>query len=272
VLENLITEKLLEEESRKKGRSLDKVFQQEVDSKIPEPTDAEIQAYYLGTRQIQPLNEIKDLMRQQLKQAEIQHAREEFIRRLRQQADVAILLQPPRINISVDPTRLRGDPKAAITIVEFADYQCPYCRSEESVLKELLAKHPGKIKLAYRDFPLAGLHPDAQSAAEASRCAQEQGKFWEYHDALFAASRLGRDSEIEIAHRLALDIKQFESCLSSGKYKAQVERDLQDGKMAGINGTPGFFVDGINLSGSQSLSDFEKVIDSEPFYAKRARQ
>jgi protein-disulfide isomerase len=151
-----------------------------------------------------------------------------------------------------------------VTIVEFSDFQCPYCKQVQGTLKDLLAKYNGRVKLAFRDFPMRAIHPRAQTAAEASRCAEEQGKFWEYHDALFAdQSKLDATGLASTARSMGLDEKSFQSCLASGKFKAQIETDLQDGGKAGVAGTPGFFVNGIFLSGSQPQAEFEKIIDSE---------
>ena len=126
------------------------------------------------------------------------------------------------------------------------------------------SKYEGRVSLAYRDLPLRDIHPQAQMAAEASRCAGEQGKFWEYHDLLFEnPNKLNREGLVEQARSLKLDEKQFDSCLSSGKYKAQVEHDRQLGMRAGLTGTPGFFINGNMLSGNLPQDSFEKVIQSE---------
>ena len=148
-------------------------------------------------------------------------------------------------------------------IVEFSDYQCPYCHQVEATVKEVLTKYGDKVSLAYRDFPLSAIHSQAEISAEASRCALEQGKFWEYHDQLFTASKLEKDALIEYARNLKLDDKQFGSCLTSEKYKADIDKDLQAGRKAGVTGTPGFFINGIALSGAQGQDAFARVIDDE---------
>src|SRR5262249_27632586 len=144
------------------------------------------------------------------------------------------------------------------------DFQCPFCRKLQPVLKSLLARYEGKVSLAYRDFPLRGMHGQAELGAESSRCAGEQGKFWEYHDLLFAnPDKLNRSDLLALARGLKLDEGQFESCLSSGKYRADVEKDLQDGIRAGVMGTPGVFINGTLLSGAQPESVYEQAIESE---------
>ena len=263
-LDGLIEQRLLEAAAAKKGLTTDKFLQQEVDAKVPEPSDTELQGYYLGQRDRlnRPFDEVKDQLRQNLKQVKIQQARQDYIKALRNGSDVAVLLSPPRVQVGYDPARLRGDPKAPVMIVEFSDYQCPYCRQVENTLKGLLGKYKGKVSLAYRDFPLT-IHPQAQLAAEASRCAGEQGKFWEYHDQLFNASDLQRPALLEDARSLKLDEKQFDSCLTAGKYRAEIERDAQEGAQAGVSGTPGFFINGIALSGSQPPDAFIRIIEDE---------
>jgi len=272
-LENLVNQRLLEAEGKRKGIPTEKVLEQEVDSKVPEPTEAELQALYIVQKDQlgKPYEEIKGPLQRLLKQAKVQQARQEFYKRLREEVGASILLQKPKMEVSYDPARLRGDPKSPVTIVEFSDYQCPYCQGVEPTLKKLLAKYQGRVSLAYRDLPLKDIHPQAQLAAEASRCAGEQGKFWEYHDVLFQnPNRLDRNSLTEHARTVSLDEKQFESCLAAGKYKTQVEEDRQAGLRAGVTGTPGFFINGNVLSGNQPQESFEKVIDAELAPARAA--
>jgi protein-disulfide isomerase len=173
------------------------------------------------------------------------------------------MMSVPRIEVNYDPARVRGNPKAPVMIVEFSDYQCPYCHQVEPTVKALLAKYGDKVSLSYRDFPLTQIHSQAEIAAEASRCALEQGKFWEYHDQLFIASKLEKDALIGYARDLKLDEKQFEVCLTSEKYKADIVKDLQDGRKSGITGTPGFFINGIEASGNQPQEAFARIIDDE---------
>ena len=207
-LESLISQKVLEAEAKKKGLTTDKLLEQEVDSKVPEPSDVEINAIYAVQKdQInRPLEEVKSQLQQNLKRAKIQIARQEYSARLREQAKVAVLLSPPKVQVNIDPKRVKGNPKARVMIVEFSDFQCPYCGQVEATLKSVLAKHEGTVALAFRDMPITQIHPFAQGAAEAARCAGEQGKFWEYHDLLFAdQGALDRSGLIAKAAKLQLD-------------------------------------------------------------------
>lgn len=264
-LENLIEQKLLEKAAKDKNLTTEKLLAQEVDAKVPEPSDSEVEAYYLAQkdRLNRPLTEVKAQLRQSLKQAKAQQLRQDYIKSLRTGSTVSVLLTPPKIQVGFDPKRLRGNPKAPVMIVEFSDYQCPYCRQVEPTIKQVLAKFGDKVSLAYRDLPLRQIHAQAQIAAEASRCAEEQGKFWEYHDQLFTASDLSHDALVGYARTLKLDDKQFDSCLTGEKYKNEIDQDLHEGMQAGITGTPGFFINGIAMSGAQPEEIFTRVIDEE---------
>ncbi len=265
-LEHLIEQKVLEAAAKKKGVTVQKLLDQEVDAKVSQPSDAEVRAYYLGMqgRQSRPFDEIKGQLRTALRQVEIQRARAAYLKSLREQAAVEVFLSPPRAKVSFDPHRLRGSAHAPVMIIEFSDYQCPFCRREEAVLDGLLARYGAKVSLAYRDYPLQSIHPHAEMAAEASRCAGAQGKFWAYHDRLFTdPPQLERGDLLNDAKGLGLDEKSFTACLDNHQFKSQVAADQQDGTSLGVNGTPSFFINGVFLSGAQPAEAFEKIIDEE---------
>jgi len=265
-LDSLISQKVVEAEAKKKGLTTEKLYEQEVDSKVAEPTDVELNAIYAVQREQinRPFEEVKTQLAQSLKRAKTQQARQEYATHLREQAKVAILLGPPRVQVGYDPARVRGNPKAKLVIVEFSDFQCPFCGQVEATLKNVLAKYEGKVALAFRDMPITQIHPFAQGAAEAARCAGEQGKFWEYHDLLFSDQNgLDRNGLIAKAAKLQLDAKQFDSCISSEKYKAQIQQDSQEGLRVGVSGTPGFFINGVFMSGAQPEAAFDKAIEEQ---------
>lgn len=262
-LDSLIEQKMLEVAAKKKGLTTEKLLDQEVNAKIPDPSDAEIEGYYYGMKAKGPLADVKTQLKESLKQTKIQQARQDYMKTLRADSKVVVLLSAPRVEVAYDPARLRGNPKAPVMIVEFSDYQCPYCHQVEPTVKQVLAKYGDKVSLSYRDFPLTAIHSQAMISAEASRCALEQGKFWEYHDQLFTTPKLEKDDLIGYARNLKLDDKQFGSCLTSEKYKADIDKDEQEGRKAGVNGTPGFFINGIALSGAQGQDAFARVIDDE---------
>jgi protein-disulfide isomerase len=273
-LDTLITQRVLEAEAKKKGLTTDKLLEQEVDAKVNEPTDVELNAIYIMQKEQinRPFEEVKTQLQQSLRKARIQQARQEYSAHLREHAKVAMLLGPPRVQIGFDPARVRGNPKAKVMIVEFSDFQCPYCGQVEATLKRVLAKHEGVVALAFRDMPISQIHPFAQGAAEASRCAGEQGKYWEYHDLLFAdQGSLDRNGLIAKAAKLQLDARQFDTCISSEKFKTQVQQDNQEGMRAGVSGTPGFFINGVFMSGAQPEAVFEKAIEDQLASAARPK-
>ena len=265
-LDKLVLKKVVEAEAKKKGLTTEELLKQEVDSKVAEASDDEAKGYYLAGKNQTTLafDQVKSQVKRLLRNSEIEQAREKYADSLRAKANVAVLLRQPKLEMGYDPARVRGDSKAPVTIVEFADFQCPYCKKVQATLNDLLTKYQGQVKLAYRDFPLSTLHSQAQMAAEAGHCAGEQGKFWEYHDALYAdQKKLSQSDMLETARRLGLDGKSFQSCLASDKFKAQIEQDIQEGTKAGVAGTPGFFINGVFLNGSVPVVDFEKIINRE---------
>jgi protein-disulfide isomerase/Tfp pilus assembly protein PilF len=206
-----------------------------------------------------------------MKQSELHQTRQELLD-MHAQAETPGLLQAGKIKVRYDAARLRGSSQAPVMIVEFSDFQCPFCRKVQGTLKSLLETYQGQVSLAYRDFPLRGMHSQAEIAAEASRCAGEQGRFWEYHDLLFAnPEKLNRRGLAEMAASVKLDEQRFDACLSSGKYAKQVEQDIQDGIRAGVEGTPGIFINGVLLSGAQPQAAFEKIIQTELETAEKKR-
>jgi predicted DsbA family dithiol-disulfide isomerase len=237
-----------------------------VTATVPDPTDLEVEAFYLGQKDRfnRPLDEIRQQLRENLKQTKLQQTRADYVQRLWRDSQVGILLSPPRTEVAYDLGRVRGDAAAPITIVEFSDFQCPFCRNSFPVVKQLLEKYAGKIKIAYRDYPLHQIHPQAHIAAEGARCAGEQGKFWEYHDLLFTnQDKLDQTGLIQHAKTLKLNQRQFETCLGSGKYKPAIEADVQAASKARVSGTPAFFINGIAVTGAQPASAFERIIDAE---------
>jgi protein-disulfide isomerase len=161
---------------------------------------------------------------------------------------------------------IRGDFDAPITIVEFSDFQCPFCSRFHPTVQRIVDEYPGQVRWVYKHFPLASIHPQAQSAAEASECAYDQGgndAFWVYGDALFAnQSALGRDEYVRIATNQGLDVNDFESCIDSGKFRQKVQDDYQRGIAAGVRGTPGNFINGLSIPGAVPYEQIKAAVDS----------
>jgi protein-disulfide isomerase len=169
-----------------------------------------------------------------------------------------------RVNVSTDNDPAIGLENAAITIIEFSDYQCGYCqRWQQQVYDKLMANYPGKIHFVYRDFPLP-MHPEAIPAAEAANCAEEQDAYWKYHDALFSGQySLGRVAYKQYAGDLRLDVVAFTACLDDHRYRAEVDADASDAARLGLTGTPSFYVNGRLIIGALPYEDFKNIIDEE---------
>jgi len=265
--EQLIRERLVDAAAKKQGLTSEDFLKREVDAEISVPTDGEIEAFYLAQKEQlgnRALADIKLQLTSTLMRVKTAKAREDFIDTLRKKALIVWLLDQPRVRAEPDLSRLRGNPGARVTIVEFSDFECPYCGRIQDTLHQILTKYEGRVRLSFRDYPITKLHPKAQTAAQAARCAGEQGKFWEYHDLLFKSqTKLDAPELEEHARVLALNTADFSACLSSGRTQQGINRDVREGSLAGVSGTPGFIINGIFISGAQSLSVFEKVIDEE---------
>ena len=191
--------------------------------------------------------------------------RQALIVSLRRKADIRVTLpnlDPPVLAVDTAGDRRLGPDRAPITIVEFSDFECPYCQQSVKVLKALRHLYGERIRVVYRDY-LGPNHAHALQAAEASRCAGAQGKFWEYHDLLFDHQSSGKGWDYALlAKQLALQQTEFASCLQSGRFREQIAKDLQDGLKLGITSTPTFFVNGRPLVGAQPLANFQALIDT----------
>jgi protein-disulfide isomerase len=180
------------------------------------------------------------------------------------EAPVTPQAQYTRYDIPTENSYALGPADAPITIVEFSDFECPFCRRwHAEVYKPLLAAYPGKIRLVYRNLPLTSIHPDALAAAEASMCAGEQDVYWKYHDKLFSSESLGNNIYVQYAQELGLNMSTFESCISNHKYQKNIEADSDFAINLGIRSTPTFFVNGLAIVGAQPLDVFKQVIDKE---------
>jgi protein-disulfide isomerase len=175
--------------------------------------------------------------------------------------------QPSRIQeVSADDDPVKGSENAPITMIEFSDFQCPFCARYFKQTFPLIEKNyikTGKIKYVYRDFPLS-FHNYAQKAAEAAECARDQEKFWGYHDLLFQSQDALDIASLKVyAEELNLDTKKFNDCLDSDKYEEEVKKDFQDGQRYGVSGTPTFFINGVKIVGARPYSAFEEIIEQE---------
>lgn len=163
-----------------------------------------------------------------------------------------------------DSDHIRGDKNAPVTIVEYSDFECPFCRSFHPTMQKVMSEYQGKVRWVYRHFPLTNIHPQALSAAEASECAAEQGKFWEFGDALFTnQDSLGDSLYKKTAEDLGLDMSKFNDCLTAGKYTSKVRDQASGGSAAGVRGTPASFINGQLVSGAVPYETLKSVIDGQ---------
>jgi protein-disulfide isomerase len=265
-VEELIATALLDQEAKKRGVERVELIEQEITSKVPQVGDEDVAAWYQANRarvQGAALEQVRQPIRAYLVQERTQAARQQYIEKLKAATPVRVTLEPPRQMVAAANGVTRGPASAPVKIIEFSDFQCPYCQRAHPTIQEVLNTYGDRVQLVYRHFPLPN-HSNARPAAEASQCAAEQEKFWQYHDRLFAnQSRLSSADLKQHAAELGLDAAKFNACVDTRKYKTQVEADLQDGEQAGVNGTPAFFINGRILSGAQPFEAFKRVIDDE---------
>jgi protein-disulfide isomerase len=268
-LENMLRKRAFEAKAKQKGMTTEELFNKEIADKVPDPTDAEVKALYetakASGQQLPPYAEVKGDIVKFIKSKKAQGAITEYWEGLKKEMGIEVLLpayEPPKVAVeAVGPSK--GPDAAPITIVEFSDFECPFCVKAEPTVKQLLEAYPGKIKLVFRDFPLP-MHPHAPKAAEASHCAADQGKFWEMHEKLFANSQKLEVADLKgYAKDLKLDTAKFDKCLDSGEKGAVVEKNKKAGEEAGVSGTPAFFINGRSIAGAQPLEAFKKIVDEE---------
>jgi len=271
----MITDRLLAQEARRRNVSLESLVDTEITSKAAEVTSEEIHgAYELNKNQFQkPESEVEGQLRSLLRNQKIALRRQEFAESLQSKSKVAVYLAPPptfRADVEPEgPSRGAGD--APVSIVEFEDFQCPFCKKAYETLERLLVRYKDKVRIVHRDFPLQPLHPAAWMTHEAGRCAEEQGKFWEFRDLLYKnAPSADRERLNRYVSQLGMNPSNFENCMESRKFRAVVQQDEDEGKRLGVEGTPTFFINGRPLSGAQPESEFVRMIDEE--LNKRAQQ
>jgi protein-disulfide isomerase len=270
-LELILQDRVLGDEAKKKGKTLDELVMAEAGGTF-EPSEIEISTWYsenqnkVGGRTLdQVRTQIADLLRRRKRAT----AEERLGLRLNKERKVAVKFQPFRLAFNNEKAPILGKAGAKISVVEFSDFQCPFCKQFAPNLRQIERDFGDKVEVVYRQYPIPSLHPFAIKAAEASLCANEQGKFWELHDLMFAEQdRLGVSDLKEKARRLGMNEKKFASCLDTGRYTEQVQHDMDEGKKAGVTGTPAVFVNGVEIPGGavpyETISNYiQRMIDRE---------
>ena len=274
VLDLVVGDRLIDREAEARGLSREELLAAELPSRTLPVTDDDIDRIYeqnknrLGER---TLEEMRPEIRQTLEQQRPNQVLREYMRELRAAADdIVITLDPPRQRVdAVAGDRSKGPVDAPVLIVEFSDFECPFCQQATATITELLARYPDEIRFIYKDFPLPN-HPNAFKAAEAGHCAHEQDKFWEYHDTLFATEDLGIDALKGHAEDLGLDLDSFAACLDDARHAETVTAEMATGRSYGASSTPTLFINGRPIFGAMPLSVFDEIVQQE--LATAARQ
>jgi len=269
-VEQYVTKRLLEEEAKAKGVTLEQWFEKDLLAMVPASSDEEMKKFYESNKSQmggQPYDQIKDRIATYLKQQKGRDQLTKVVDDLKQKHGVQITLaQPnlPRVEVAATGPS-RGPENAPVTIVEFSDFQCPYCGREYPVVERVMKEYDGKVRLVFRHFPLE-FHQFAQKAAEAGACAADQGgeKFWKLHDRMFTnQQKLAVDDLKGYAKDLGLDGARFDKCLDSGEKRPLVEADEKAGQEAGVSGTPAFFINGVFINGAVPFEQFKDAVDRE---------
>jgi protein-disulfide isomerase len=264
-LSDLIDTRLIEEEAERRGLTRDELG--EIIAQQAEAiSDEEVSEFFeknKGRFDKATFEQVAPRIREALERQRGTVELEEFVASLRKRAGVTILLEPARVEVAADGPS-KGPAGARVTIVEFSDFQCPFCSRALPVLDEVLERYPDDVRLVYRHMPLDRIHAHARSAAEASVCAQDQGRFWPFHDLLFANPRNLGPADLErYASEVGLDLEPFRACVAERKFREKVEADSDAARTIGVSGTPAFVVNGIVLTGARPLPDFVRIIDAE---------
>jgi protein-disulfide isomerase len=264
-VQRLVDERKLARVAEAKHITLEELTRQ-IESSAGTVTPADVQFqinYEMNRRRAAASESPEKQVEHAIRNTRIDRRKRELIDSLPQQPNVAYLLEPPRMAVSADDDPTRGPKNAPVQIVMFSDYQCQYCAQAEPVLAQVRQIYGDQVAVTFRDFPLP-IHSMAVTAAKAANCAAKSGRYWEFHDALFAhQSDLSRDTIRQIADSLGLSMNDLASCFDDAATNADIQHDLEDGQRLGVNSTPTFFVNGRMLAGSQTLDRFASVIEDE---------
>jgi protein-disulfide isomerase len=268
-LEAIVAEMLIAEAAKAKGMTPAAFEQAELQARTKAVGEADVVTFYqanLNQMQGRPLETMAPAIRRYLQDQESASARSAFIADLRKAGpEVRVLFDAPRHAIEVtaaDPSL--GSASAPVTLVEFSDFQCPFCQQVAPTLKQVQKAYGDKVRIVWKDFPLTQIHPQAFKAGEAAHCAGDQGKFWEYHDRLFGNQQALQPGDLKKhAADLGLNTAVFGACLDSSKYGERVRDGVAEGSRLGINSTPTIYINGRVLSGAQPYEAFAAIIDEE---------
>jgi protein-disulfide isomerase len=268
-LDAIIADMLVADAAKAKGVAPDAFVQAEIGRRTKQVSDADVRTFYVQNSermQGRTFEQMSPAIQQYLQDQQQTLAKQDLIAELRKAGPpIRVMMDAPRASVAVsgdDPSQ--GGASAPVTVVEYSDFQCPFCGRVMPTLKQLRAKYGDRIRLVWKDFPLTQIHPQAFVAAQAGNCAREQGKFWEYHDRLFGNQQALQPEFLKkYAAETGLDTTKFNECLDSSKYEARVQEALGAGTRLGITSTPTVYVNGRMINGAQPIEVFQAVIDDE---------
>jgi len=264
-LDAIAEEKMIAAEAASQQVTPRQIIEAEIESNVAVPSREEVTAYYERNqaRFTGPREQALAQARQQLIDSSRNRFRDVLLRRLKRQYGFKSFLEPLRTEIATAGHPSRGPENAPVTIVEFSDFECPFCGALFPTIKALEKNYPDTVRVVYRQFPLTNIHPYAMKAAEASLCALEQGRFWQMHDSLFGFQQDLTIASLKLrATELNLDVDAFGACLDSGRQAARIKQDMAEGAKAGVTGTPTLFVNGRVLLGNQP-AELRTLIEDE---------
>jgi protein-disulfide isomerase len=275
-LEGLIALRLFEAEAKRRGITPQQLEETEVVAKAGVVSEPEVDAFIEANRaRIRgDVTQLRPQVRDYLQAQKREQRRTAVIEGLRTAATIDVRLAAPapfRAEVDIAGAPVRGDAAAPVTIIEYSDFHCPFCRRVQPTLAALLDRYKGKVRLVYKHLPLDQLHPNARRVSEASYCAGKQEKFWAFHDAVYAdtSSDATEATLTRYAATAGLDAAAFSACLAAPEAREAVARDLAQGEALGLSSTPGFFVNGREVRGAQPIEAFTAIIDEELRGARR---
>jgi len=265
-LENLVTTRILESEARARGVSIEELRRQLTLGEI-KVTQAQVEEAYTQNAAFfaaMSPDEARERLRLDLENQERMKHYRAGLDALRKKWTVKLNFVPPAFVTELDDglAPAKGPRNAAVTIVEFSDFECPYCKAVQRTLKQVLDRYGSEVRLLFKHLPLEG-HRNALPAARAAYCAAEQDRFWHFHDALFGANELSPSAVEQIASELGLGLPKFHDCLKSEQSRAAIVKDLETARLFRIESTPSFIINGKVIQGALSFADFQKIIEQE---------
>ncbi len=264
-LDRMVAAKVIALEAKARGQLEARLIQENVLAKATLPTDADMEAYYKAHPELAAQDKAKTMpqIRQALFNERRQNAYRDFTAGLEAKYGVKMRLEPLRVQVDAGTGPARGPAGAPVTIVEFSDFECPYCRTLARNMSEVTRQYGDRVRLVFRQFPIESIHRNAMAAAKASVCASDQGKFWEMHDLLFGGGTLAEADLLEKASRAGLQKDAFQACLASPAATDRVRADIKAATSLGVSSTPTFFVNGRPMLGAVPAAEIARVIEAE---------